>query len=465
MPGQSADLNLVLKKIKDSKKLPIGERDYLQDYMLLEKIIVESNLGYTKEKIREIVKAKFNTKWLSPRLYVLFNKKNPDQLIFSLIFLESVLMDMVKYKNLKELQGILRQSIFLNDIVVIGDKVSLSKSEIKLFSDESKFIDIMVGINELLHSIYSYSEKIIGASQTHNIFSRSFEALRINYEKLAKFSAMIKALPAGILDDEKFSLLSKEELESVSRKLSKIDKIKSDFTNIAAHELKTPLVPIKGYLSMMLKNPEAYGLNKEAQKFIGICLSSAERLEDLVTDILDISKLEAGEMKFDMEEIDLAPLLKNESKQLSFLAKENKTELKSKVPKTILVYGDSHRLSQAIGNLIKNAIKFAKKGSVTINASIIGSNVRVDFIDTGMGMREEDKSKLFTKFFQGQDIATRKTKGTGLGLAICKEIIEKHKGKIWAESEGLGKGSTFSFALPVKISAKETLKTKEVAEK
>jgi signal transduction histidine kinase len=89
---------------------------------------------------------------------------------------------------------------------------------------------------------------------------------------------------------------------------------------------------------------------------------------------------------------------------------------------------------------------------LNINVRLAGKSIQVDVIDTGLGIRKEDMEKLFTKFFQGQDITTRKTKGTGLGLAICKEIIEKHKGKIWAESEGLGKGSTFSFSLPIKKS-------------
>jgi signal transduction histidine kinase len=455
MSEPTDDLNLILEKIGENKKLPAEERDYLRQYLLLENFIVESNLGYTRENLREIVRTKFNTKWLSPRLNVLFNKKNPDQLIFSLLFLESVLTEIVKYKNSKELQEILRQSIFFSDKVIIGNKASLSKFERKIFSDESKFLDIMIDVNELLHSIYLYSEKTIGANQTHILFSSSFEALRQNYEKLPKFSAMIKALPAGILDEEKFSQLSKEELETVSRKLSRIDTMKSEFTNIAAHELKTPLVPIKGFLSIMKKYPEKYGLNEKGLEYINICLKSAVRLEDLVTDILDVSKLETGEMKFEMKELNLAPLLKNEVKQLSFLLKENKLSLNSKIPGTIMVYGDSPRLSQVIGNLLKNALKFTDKGTVTLNAKIIGDNVQVDFIDTGIGIRKEDLKKLFTKFFQGQDITTRKTKGTGLGLAISKEIVEKHKGKIWAESKGFGKGSTFSFSLPVKSGIKK----------
>jgi len=120
------------------------------------------------------------------------------------------------------------------------------------------------------------------------------------------------------------------------------------------------------------------------------------------------------------------------------------------LPKPPIILADEKRLSQVLGNLITNAIKFTDKGSVTINVKLFNNKVQVDVIDTGTGIKKEDIPKLFTKFFQVQEAATRKTKGTGLGLAISKSIIEAHKGRIWASSKGLGKGSTFSFSLPVK---------------
>jgi signal transduction histidine kinase len=449
----------LLKFIGQNKNLPSKDKDYLQLYLNLENFI-NTNLGYSKENLRSEIRTKFNTRWLEPRMHVLFNKKNPDQLIFIVLFLESVIEKLAKYIDFKNFKEILRQSIFFRDMEITADKGGLFKAEIKIFSDESKYLDIMIDANELLHSIYLYAEDTLGANHTHRIFSSTYEEFNDKFGGLPKFSAMIRALPVGILDEEKFNLLTKEELESVSKKLARIDTMKSEFTNIAAHELKTPIVPIKGFLSMMKKYPEKYGLNEKGLDYINICLKSAARLEDLVTDILDVSKLETGEMKFEMKELNLAPLLKNELKQLSFLLKETNIALNSKIPDTIMVYGDSHRLSQVIGNLIKNALKFTEEGTVTLKAKTMGDNVRVDVIDTGMGIRKEDLNKLFTKFFQGQDIATRRTKGTGLGLAISKEIIEKHKGKIWAESGGLGKGSTFSFSLPVNNNAKAAFKTK-----
>jgi signal transduction histidine kinase len=331
----------------------------------------------------------------------------------------------------KELVGSFREA---------EEKAEGKNDEILLQSSFSRFFE----------SVADKARKELGQEGTERIFENAYSGVKRTYAAYPIFMQVLKSVPRGILEIERFNILSKDELEKVSKILKRTEVMKSEFTNIAAHELKTPIVPIKGFLNMMKKNPEKYGLNEKGLKFINICLSSAERLEDLVTDILDVSKLEAGEMKFEMKDVDLAPLLKNEIKQLSFLTKENNIALSLKVPKTMLVYGDSHRLSQAISNLVKNAIKFTEKGTVKINAKLAGNNIQVDVVDTGMGIRKEDMQRLFTKFFQGQDITTRKTRGTGLGLAISKEIIEKHKGKIWAESKGLGKGSTFSFSLPVK---------------
>ena len=190
-------------------------------------------------------------------------------------------------------------------------------------------------------------------------------------------------------------------------------------------------------------------INKKAREYVDICLRNADRLESLVQDILDVSKLEAGEMKFEMQQVNLVLLMHNTIIDISSLAKEKNLSLNSNLPKTLpSVYADPQRISQVISNLIKNAIKFTDKGSVKISAKVSGHNIQVEVADTGVGIKKEDLPRMFTKFFQAEDVATRKTKGTGLGLAICKEIIEKHNGKIWVESE-FGKGSSVYFNLPI----------------
>lgn len=450
---KALSLDPILKQIQETKKLPFEQRDYLYSYFLLENFIVNSDLGCSKADLRLAIKEKFNVKWFSPRIRALFETSEPDRLIFSEVLLEGILKHLIQNINPAAVQRIVNELTKgkLLEGITIKEKIGFSIVNTRIYSKAENFDKVMKEIHELLKALYIYSEHNIGASATKKFFTEAFNELSSKYINFPEFIEALKALPEGILDEERLDLLTKEELEKVSKRLANIDVMKSEFTNIAAHELKTPLIPIKGFLSMMVKDPKKYDLNEKALEYIDICLRNANRLEQLVQDVLDISKLEAGEMKFEMKDVNLIPLLNNTITELFSLAKEKNLILKPEIPKTLpIVYGDSIRLSQVISNLIKNSIKFTDKGSITVNAKVIKNNVQVEVTDTGIGLRKEDMPKLFTKFFQTQDITTRKTKGTGLGLAICKKIIEAHDGKILGNSKGLGKGTTFSFTLPIK---------------
>jgi signal transduction histidine kinase len=328
------------------------------------------------------------------------------------------------------------------------------EKEISLSSSQFKVDDIVKAIIDLIGGLYNQSKLAIGESATEEIFESALRDIKEKYIRFSAFSEIVKSLPKGILETEKFDILSKEDLERVAVELKRTDVMKSEFTNIAAHELKTPIVPLKGFLSMLDKNPEKYGLNREGQEFIKVCLRNADRLNALIGDILDISKLEAGEMKFEMADVDLMQLLKNSATDASVVVKEKKLEFKLILPESLpIVTGDAQRLSQVIGNLIGNSTKFTDKGSITLKAHIEGDHVQIDVIDTGVGISPENVPKLFMKFYQTEQAETRRNRGTGLGLAISKEIVEAHGGKIWAQSEGLGKGSIFSMTLPIKKSA------------
>jgi PAS domain S-box-containing protein len=233
--------------------------------------------------------------------------------------------------------------------------------------------------------------------------------------------------------------------------LKKTENIRLEFTNIAAHELKTPLTPIRTLLSLMHDDPSNYGINAEGTAQLEVCLRNVNRLNVLIGDILDISRIEAGGMKFLMRKFDLLAVLKNTVRDYSETIKKKNLTLRTKLPKSLpLLFGDSQRISQVVGNLLKNASNFTKSGSIMVTASIKSGDVQVEIIDTGAGISKAGQEKLFTKFYQEQDITTRSTKGSGLGLAISKGIIEHHKGKIWAFSQGKGTGTTFTFTLPLK---------------
>jgi PAS domain S-box-containing protein len=233
--------------------------------------------------------------------------------------------------------------------------------------------------------------------------------------------------------------------------LKRSEQIRLEFTNIAAHELKTPVVPIKTLLTMIYEDPHQFGINEEGMKHLFVCLRNVNRLNILIGDILDISRLEAGGMKFSMAKYNLLDVVKNVLEDYTENITKAGLKLRQTLPENLpLVYGDGKRISQVIGNLIKNAVNFTSVGSIFIKVVLKNDEVEVKITDTGSGIPPLAQEKLFTKFYQVEDITTRKTKGTGLGLAISKGIIEHHGGKMYVFSEGTGSGSTFSFTVPIK---------------
>ncbi|HEX9652367.1 MAG TPA: ATP-binding protein, partial [bacterium] len=182
---------------------------------------------------------------------------------------------------------------------------------------------------------------------------------------------------------------------------------------------------------------------------LNVVVAEGERLTGLINDVLDLAKIEAGKVAWKMESVSVPEILERaaasaaslfESKNLEFIK-----DFKNNLP---LITGDHDRLIQVVINLLSNAVKFTDKGSVTCRARRENGEIVVSVIDTGTGIAAEDQSKVFEKFKQVGDTLSNRPKGTGLGLPICKEIVEHHGGRIWVESE-LGKGSTFSFTLPL----------------
>jgi len=266
-------------------------------------------------------------------------------------------------------------------------------------------------------------------------------------DKKIKESEETKIATLNILEDVEETRI---ELDKTYKELKRLDKMKAEFMNISAHELKTPLIPIIGYLDMVIRG-EMGKINPKEKESLAIALRSAQRLQRLVSDILNISKLETGAMKFYIDDVSLTALIGNLVESMMPFANEKKIKLTSRIDKNLpVIKGDISRITEVFENLMNNAIKFTEKGEVLIESKIEGKNMIISVKDSGLGMNKEFiKKKLFKKFQQEDSTERRKYGGTGLGLAICKSIAERHKGRIWAESE-VGKGSTFYVSLPIK---------------
>lgn len=236
------------------------------------------------------------------------------------------------------------------------------------------------------------------------------------------------------------------DLAAAHQELLGIDEMKTNFIANVSHELRTPLTSIRSFSELLL----SYAVEAETQhEFLGIINTESERLTRLINDVLDITKIEAGQVEWQMERMDLRELLSISARNFSGLILKEGLEFELDLPDVPLpVCADRDRILQVLANLLGNALKFTAAGQITLAASYDADNVQVHIRDTGMGIAPEDQEMIFEKFHQVGDTLTDKPHGTGLGLSICRDIIHYHSGLILVESD-LGKGSTFTFTLPI----------------
>ncbi len=242
------------------------------------------------------------------------------------------------------------------------------------------------------------------------------------------------------------------EIEEKSQELEIASKHKSQFLANMSHELRTPLNAILGYAELMLDN--IYGEPSEKMRTVLERLQSNGRhLLGLINDVLDLSKIEAGQLTLSLDYYSLSDVVHGVVSAVEPLAAEKRLAFTAEVaPDLPTGRGDGRRLSQVLLNLVGNAIKFTDKGEVAIRASATNGAFTVAVCDTGPGIAMADQAKIFEEFQQADSSITRKKGGTGLGLSIAKRIIEMHGGRLWVESAP-GKGSTFYFTLPVRVEA------------
>lgn len=220
--------------------------------------------------------------------------------------------------------------------------------------------------------------------------------------------------------------------------------------SIVSHQLKTPLSVIKGYVEVLLLG-DLGKLNEEQKEYLGDVLENTNQMVSLIKDILDVTKIEADRMEFNPKPTDLAKIVKEAVKEFSFLAKARNCKLSFEIEDKIpLVNVDSSKVKEVISNLISNAINYNKrKGKVKVSLFKKGKRVVFSCQDTGVGIADDEKKKIFTKFFRSESVMSMVTAGSGLGLFISKATINRNGGKMWFES-GLGEGSTFYFSFPIK---------------
>ncbi|MBN2203252.1 MAG: HAMP domain-containing protein [Candidatus Aenigmarchaeota archaeon] len=293
-----------------------------------------------------------------------------------------------------------------------------------------------------------------------------------NKELESKVRERTKELDNKIQDLENARLATNnimEDLDITNKKLSEahkilknnvkelklLDKEKDAFISISAHELKTPLTAIHGF-AQLLRNEKIFEKKKLRKKYLDIIDHETKRLAKLVTDILDLSRIDLGTTKFSLQNVNIYEVVNR-------IKEEEKIKLKGKPIRLIfdvqkdlpLIYTDKEKLTQILLNLIDNSIKYTPKGFIKVKIKKKKNNFEFSVSDNGVGIPKKSQKKIFTRFYQADSSYTRKVGGSGLGLSISREFVCSLGGKIWFKSKE-GKGTTFNFTLP--ISAKLKLK-------
>ena len=310
------------------------------------------------------------------------------------------------------------------------------------------------------------------ASYTANLLKKNREKLRRQNNVLAESNRRLQNEIAERESTEAKLREARKEAEAANR-------AKSDFLANMSHELRTPLNHIIGFTDLVV-DQQVGDLNEAQAEYLGDVLTSSRHLLSLINDILDLSKVEAGRLELEVAEIHLRMLLEGSLSMVKEKAMKHRIRLLSDmdgIPEA--VQADERKLKQILYNLLSNAVKFTPDGgSVALSARYlclregqwftpdgqpVGLPLKGDDVvmrgkgvidisvqDTGIGIKGEDLQRIFNPFEQAENSASRRFAGTGLGLSLTKRLVELHGGRIWAESEGAGKGSRFSFLIPIK---------------
>ncbi|MEM8806739.1 MAG: response regulator [Cyanobacteria bacterium P01_G01_bin.38] len=336
--------------------------------------------------------------------------------------------------------------------------------------------------NPALRKLFSLNDTALGGQSVEGIFEQRITDLvtqnqtapetSLSAELALPENRVGQALVTAIIPDAA-TVVESDQVQSAGSVVlirditaeKEVDQMKTDFISTVSHELRTPLTSVLGFAKLIQKKledtvlPTVKAENRKTERAVrqvrenlNIIVSEGERLTSLINDVLDIAKIEAGKIEWNMQPIAISNIIERAIAATSVLAQNSGLEITCDIdPDLPEIIGDRDRLIQVVINLLSNAIKFTDQGTVICRAQRQASDITISVIDTGVGLATDDLEKVFEKFKQVGEVMTDKPKGTGLGLPICKQIIEHHGGRIWAEST-LGEGSTFSFTLPLSVS-------------
>ena len=440
------DVDISLSVLKNHKGRVIGSVGVIRDITQRKMMELELQIAYekleqrVKERTAEILKSNELLKQeINERKKVEWSLKIKDSAIESsinaIVFVYPT--GAVTYVN----------PSFLNMWGYDSEKEILGKSAVKFWHKKELYMEVM----EATFNKGGWVGELVAEKSDGALFDTQLSANAVKDEEKNPICMMASFIDitARKKIEEKFRK-SQMRIEQQNIQLKKLDKLKSNFLNITSHEIRTPMCSMKGYVQMLLKKTLG-DVTEEQKRGLMVILRNVDRLDNLIQDILDISRLESGTMKFITEITDINKMIGEvaETMRLSADLKHVQIdeEMEDKLPELVI---DQERIKQVLINIVNNAIKFSPDGTVIIiRAKKEEENVLFEVQDFGRGIPGDKQKKIFETFYQVDYSMDRTFGGAGLGLAISRGIVLAHGGSIWVESK-LGKGSTFGFTLPVK---------------
>jgi signal transduction histidine kinase len=379
----------------------------------------------------------------------------------SLVVFYSLITLIIVFKKFREANYVVRRQWFTIStgfVTSYGLLIFLVILRIFVFNDNTYvayapifLLPIFVSVGYAILKRNVFNLKVVGTQiLVFIVLAISFiEVLLSNTSRTFAVSAIMAGfimffgllLVKGVLDEIK----SHEEMEKLTNNLREANKVKSQFLSFASHQVKAPMTVVKGYATLLTEG--SYGkIPVKAKETAQKIYDSADKLINLVNDLLDIRKLEAGKVAYEFAKVDLSVLLKEIYSSMKPLADAKRLEFAFQdQPDGIFVKADKNKIEQVFRNLIDNAVKYTDKGWIKMELDVLKDKVAITVSDSGRGMDPETLDKLFDQFTRAKN---EKIKGTGLGLFIAKKFVKTHGGTIRAQSLGIGKGSNFTVQLP-----------------
>jgi signal transduction histidine kinase len=344
----------------------------------------------------------------------------------------------------------------IQDLTKTAEKISRGNLNVKLnIISKNEIGQLASTFNQMVKELKKSKANVEKYSKNlEKQVSERTEELNKRVEELTDAKNAMLNMTEDLDETNRRLMEAQSQLKKSFKELKKLDVDKDRFISIAAHELKTPMTAISGF-AQLLENEKIIENKEIRSKYLKIIETEIKRLSKLVTEVLDLSRIDLGTMKFTIEDVDIIKQMEEIKNEMTQRVSKKGLKLYFNIDRKLpIIKTDKEKLMEILINLIDNAVKYTPKGSIKVEIRKEGDHIKFSVADTGIGVSKKYFSRLFTRFYQIESPFTRKAGGTGLGLSICKEYVENLSGKIWLKSK-VGKGTTFYFTLPIKTTVRK----------